>query len=117
MFVNILLEGKCHPDVIPILFGGNLTASIKKTGGVRPIAVDYTWMRVAAKCTSAFATAAFNDYFMPLQLGVSFSSGCEAAIHATRCLMEMMPEGHVVAKLDFSNAFNSLHRDAMLGAI
>ena len=49
MFVNMLLEGKYHPDVIPILFGGNLTASVKKTGGVRPIAVGYTWRRVAAK--------------------------------------------------------------------
>ena len=117
MFVNMLLEGKCHPDVIPILFGGNLTALVKKTGGVRPIAIGYTWRRVAAKCANAFATAALNDYFMPHQLGVGVSGGCEAAIHATRRFMEMMPKGHVIAKLDFSNAFNSLHRDAMLEAV
>ena len=117
MFVNMLLEGKCHPDVIPILFGGNLTALVKKTGGVRPIAIGYTWRRVGAKCANAFATAALNDYFMPHQLGVGVSGGCEAAIHATRRFMEMMPKGHVIAKLDFSNAFNSLHRDAMLEAV
>ena len=76
MFVNMLLEGKCHPDVIPILFGGNLTALVKKTGGVRPIAIGYTWRRVAAKCANAFATAALNDYFMPHQLGVGVSGGC-----------------------------------------
>ena len=35
----------------------------------------------------------------------------------TRRFMEMMPKGHVIAKLDFSNAFNSLHRDAMLEAV
>ena len=28
-----------------------------------------------------------------------------------------MPEDHVIVKLDFSNAFNSLHRDAMLKAV
>ena len=36
----------------------------------------------AAKCANAFATAALNDYFMPHQLGVGVSGGCEAAIHA-----------------------------------
>ena len=33
--INLLLEGKCHPDVILILFGGNLTALVKKSGGIR----------------------------------------------------------------------------------
>ena len=117
MFVNMLLEGKCHPDVIPFLFGGNLAALVKKTSGVRPIAIGHTWQRVAAKCANAFATAALNDYFMPLQLGVSISGGCMAAIHATRRFMETMSEGHVIAKLDFFNAFNNLHRDAMLEAV
>ena len=28
-----------------------------------------------------------------------------------------MPDDHVIVKLDFSNAFNSLHRDAMLNAV
>ena len=28
-----------------------------------------------------------------------------------------MPSSHCVVKLDFSNAFNSLHRDAMLAAV
>ena len=37
--INFLLEGKCQPDVIPILFGGNLTALVKKSGGIRPIAL------------------------------------------------------------------------------
>ena len=30
---------------------------------------------------------------------------------------ESMPVGHCVVKLDFSNAFNSLNRDAMLAAV
>ena len=41
--INLLLEGKCHPDVIPVLFGGNLTALVTKSGSIRPIAVGYTW--------------------------------------------------------------------------
>jgi hypothetical protein len=56
-FVNCLLDGKCHPDVIPILFGGNLIALEKKTGGIRPIAIGYVWRRLAAKCANTHAVS------------------------------------------------------------
>ena len=39
--------------------------------------------------------------------------GCEA----TRRYIDAMPDGHVVAKIDFNNAFNSLRRDLMLRSI
>ena len=45
-FVNMLLDGVCHPDVIPVLFGGNLTVLMKKCGGISPIAVGYTWRHI-----------------------------------------------------------------------
>ena len=41
-FTNVLLEVRCHADVIAILFGGSLIALQKKCGGVRPIAIGYT---------------------------------------------------------------------------
>jgi len=116
-FINLLLDGKCHPDVAQILFGGSLIALEKKSGGIRPIAIGYTWRRIAAKCANSFACAQTLPLLSPLQLGVAVSGGCEAAIHATRRFVENMPAGHVVAKLDFSNAFNSLHRDAMLESV
>ena len=54
---------------------------------------------------------------MPIQLGLGSSGGCEAAVHSTRRFLNHMPADFVVAKLDFSNAFNSLHRDTMLSAV
>ena len=113
----MLLEGKCHPDVIPILFGGNLTALVKKSGGIRPIAVGYTWRRLAAKCANSYVMSRLGDYFAPIQLGVGVSGGCESALHATRRFMESMPNEFVIAKLGFTNAFNNLRRDAMLEAV
>jgi hypothetical protein len=113
-FVNTLLEGNCPQTVAPILFGGNLIAIEKKNGGIRPIAIGYTWRRIAAKCANSHATSALADYLSPIQLGVGVPGGCEAAVHATRRYIESMPAGHCVVKLDFSNAFNSLHRDTML---
>jgi hypothetical protein len=116
-FTNMLLKGNCPADVVPILFGGNLTALIKKSGGIRPIAVGYYWRRLSAKCANAYASKKLYDFFSPIQLGVGVSGGCEAAIHACRRYVASLPEGHVVVKLDFSNAFNSLHRDVMLEAV
>ena len=51
--INMLLNGTCPPDVARLLFGGNLIALLKKTGGIRPKAVGYTWRRLAAKCANA----------------------------------------------------------------
>lgn len=113
-FTNMLLDGKCHRDMIPILFGGSLIALEKKTGGIRPIAIGYTFRRIAAKCANNFAISSLGDKLLPLQLGLGTPGGCEAAVHATRRFLLNMPDDYVIAKLDFSNAFNCVHRDTML---
>jgi len=50
-------------------------------------------------------------------MGVWMPGGCKAAVHATKRYIIAMSDGHVVAKIDFSNAFNSLRRDLMLRSI
>ena len=70
----------------------------KKSGGIRPIAIGYTWRRIAAKCANAHATAVLAGYLQPLQLGVGTPGGCEAAVHATRRFAEPMPDSHCVVK-------------------
>ena len=45
------------------------------------------------------------------------SGGNEAAVHATRRFVSAMGLGQVLVKLDFTNAFNTLRRDAMLEAV
>jgi hypothetical protein len=89
----------------------------KKSGGVRPIAISYIWRRIAAKCANKYAIKSIGDYLRPIQLGVGSPGGCEATVHATRRFIENMPVDHCVVKLHFSNAFNSLHRDAILNAL
>lgn len=113
-FVNMILGGSCHPEIVPILFGGRLIALSKKKGGIRPIAVGFTLRRLISKCASRFALSKITDVFSPNQVGVGVPGGCEAAIHATRRFIDSMPSNYVVAKLDFSNAFNCLRRDSML---
>jgi len=38
-------------------------------------------------------------------------------VHSARRYLEGLPEDHVLVKLDFSNAFNSIHRREMLLAV
>ena len=116
-FVNLLLSGKCPPRVVRILFGGRLIALRKKDGGIRPIAVGYYWRRLVAKCANAYGIELLANFFSPSQLGVGVAGGCEAAIHAARRFLCEAPSDYVLAKLDFSNAFNCLHRDTMLSAV
>ena len=51
---------------------------------------------------------ALAEYFVPLQVGVGVSGGCEAAVHAARRFLSGMPEGWVMVKLDVSNVFKRL---------
>ena len=116
-FVNLLLAGRCHPEVLPVFFGGRLIALNKKSGGIRPIAVGNTLRRLAAKCASVYALDQVATMLSPRQLGVGVAGGCEAAVHAVRRFVSGMQKGDVVVKLDFSNAFNSIHRDVVLKAV
>ena len=108
-FVNLMLEGKCPDRIRRILLGSKLIALRKKDGGIRPIAVGCYWRRLTSKVAYNRAMNALAEYFVSLQVGVSVSGGCEAAVHAVRRFLSGMPEGWVLVKLDFSNAFNSLH--------
>jgi hypothetical protein len=53
--INLLLDGRYPSDVAAVLFGGKIFTLNKKSGGVRPIAIGYTWHRLAAKCANSYA--------------------------------------------------------------
>ena len=55
----------------------------KQSGGVRPIAIGYTWRRLAPNCANNYAISQLGDALLPTQLGVETPDGCEAAVHAT----------------------------------
>ena len=115
--INLLLQGRCPPEVTAVLFGGKLLALKKKSGGIRPIAIGYTWRRLAAKCANCYANSHLADKLLPFQLGVNTPGGCEAVVHATRRFLSKMAADDIVVKLDFSNAFNCLRRDVMLQTV
>ena len=52
----------------------------------------------------------------PLQLGFGTSMGAESA-HAARTYLHHLPPFHILVKLDFKNALNTIRRDKMLEAL
>ena len=88
--------------------------SHKKVRGIHPIAVGYYWRRLSLKCGNSFDTDKLATYFSLIQLRVGVPGGCETIIHTCRRFAFNTPNDHIVVKLDFSNAFNCLHRDSML---
>ena len=89
---SLLLNGRCPRDIAVLLFGGRLIALQKKSGGVRPIAIGYTWRRLAAKCANRFALTVLGDTLLPVQVGVGTPGGCEAAVHAARRYAALMSD-------------------------
>ena len=81
------------------------------------IAVGMVWRRLAAKCANTFATLKTTGLLAPKQLGVGVKGGAEAAAHTARRYVSQLEPGKFLIKLDFSNAFNTLRRDAMLEAV
>jgi len=111
-FTNTIMAGLCPSHVSSFFFGGRLIALNKKSGGFRPIAVGVTLRRLASKCANAHGAARMAPTLGPRQLGVGIPGGCEAAIHSARRYLQSLPADHVMVKLDFANAFNSLHRSS-----
>ena len=113
-FVNFVVNGGVLESARPYFFGASLVALSKADGGVRPIAVGCTLRCLVAKCVSHTVHDAMGDLLAPIQLGYGTSMGAEAAVHAARTYLHNMPNDHLLLKVDFSNAFNSIRRDKML---
>ncbi|KAF2881423.1 hypothetical protein ILUMI_24745 [Ignelater luminosus] len=72
-FINMLLRSTTNTVIRPILFGENLTALKKKTGGIRPIAVGITFRRMAAKVVCQRIKKPITNELVAHQLGVGIS--------------------------------------------
>ena len=115
-FITMVLAGKTPLLIRPLFFGATLVALRKKEGGIRPIAVGCTLRRLAAKVIGEKLWDDMCNLLAPAQLGYGTKRGAEAAVHASRVYLHNLEPDHLLLKLDFKNAFNSIRRDKMLEA-
>ena len=108
--INLMIAGSFPIAIDKFFLGGQLIALEKKDGGVRPIAIGYIIRRLMAKCANHYVIARRSKSLKTIQLGVGVPGGTEAAVNATRCLLSPLPTDHVMLKLDFTTALNSVRR-------
>ncbi|KAL5499483.1 hypothetical protein EMCRGX_G010909 [Ephydatia muelleri] len=118
--VDILASGRAPISVSKFLAGGYLTALVKNKEGrpldIRPIAVGEALRRLTGKCLCIITKPKATDFFAPLQYGVACTAGAEKVIHGVRsCIKEhWIDDNFTVCKVDMSNAFNCVSRQALL---
>ena len=114
--VNILAQGDAPSSLAPFIAGAILTAILKKDNDIRPIAVGEVWRRLTSKCLCKAYKEQASSYFFPLQIGVGQPLGTEAGIETARqwCQRNINNPNSVLVKVDFSNAFNCVSRQAFL---
>eukprot|EP00731_Ephydatia_muelleri_P019513 Em0012g338a len=83
---------------------------------IRPIAVGEALRRLTGKCLCIITKPKATDFFAPLQYGVACTAGAEKVIHGVRsCIKEhWIDDNFTVCKVDMSNAFNCVSRQALL---
>ncbi|OXA61805.1 RFX-like transcription factor daf-19 [Folsomia candida] len=126
--LGLMLRGDVPEEVCPIFYGASLTALLKKTGGIRPVAVGNVWRRLLAKIVVNRITPNLVEYLSPHQLGVGVKGGAEAGAHAARIFFNAShhtPQAFL--KMDFTpierrlflkmDAFNEIRRDVLLNII
>ena len=113
LLVNHFLAGSIPAAIRGVVLGATLLAFQKPGGGIRPIAIGETLRRL----TSKLAARCMSDVAKSLtpQLGVGVPGGVEVAVHATRAHALEHPD-HVILRVDFRNAFNSVDRAAVFEA-
>ena len=114
---SLWANGKLPEDHAVFLCGANLTPLRKPDGGVRPVAVGETLRRLVGKAILATAIAkAQVGGLAPTQVGVGVSGAAEAVAMGTQAIINRLAgdDDWAILKVDMSNAFNSVHRSAVL---
>ena len=118
--VNCMAAGSVSQEVAPFLFGANLFAVIKKSGGYRPVAVGDILRRLTSKVIMREVAGPAAQMLRPLQFGVGVRGGCEAVVHATRATINsevVPPEQRWCLQVDFKNGFNNIDRSHMFAEV
>ena len=104
-------------DVAIFLAGGNFTALNKPTpGDILPIAVGEVLRHLTGKCLCAVLRSKMTSFFEPYQFDVAVPCGAERIAHGLRTCIDKhwMEHDFGVLKVDMSNAFNLVSRQAIL---
>lgn len=82
---SMVIRGQLPDFILPMFYGASLTAFLKKSGGIRPIACGLTLRRLACKIAVRSKARALTSLFLPEQVGCGVRNGCEAGRSPDLC--------------------------------
>jgi len=110
-------NGNIPSEAKPYLLASTLTALPKPENSLRPIAAGEVIYRItASRAVSQIAQKA-ADILLPHQYGVGVQGGCEIIVHDLQHTLEEQKTHEAAICIDFTNAFNTVHRSAFLTAL
>ena len=115
-FLEDICNGNIPAAVRPHLLSSSLVALSKSGGGIRPIAVNEIFYRLAAAYALARVSEAAVAALAPIQQGVGIPNGVENTKHVLeRMLAQGKPRWGL--KVDFANAYNAVSRTKAFQAV
>ncbi|KAL0223287.1 hypothetical protein P9112_002677 [Eukaryota sp. TZLM1-RC] len=110
-FFNSVIMGRFK--LPQALTASRLVASSKPGGGVRPIAVGESIMRLLAIISFKRVKSSAINFFRPYQFAIGIPDGTTCAALCTDLLFNQKGENYLL-NIDFKNAFNSVFRSSIL---
>jgi hypothetical protein len=119
VFVNHMLQGR--GGTAATWNRSKLIPLVKKNNeGIRPIAVDDSWIRVISRLASLKMATMVGEKLAPYQYAIGVPRGTEIIAHSAQNFSKIVQKegsSKCIQKLDMSNAFNSISRRAIYDAI
>ncbi len=116
MLVDII-NGEFTGAVKRVLTACTLLPLSKPGGGVRPIGIGNTFVRLAKIYATKMSSCDLNSMFPSIQLGAGHKNGCERVVHALQAFHKRAAPGNVICSTDIKNAFNTRRRCDMWDAL
>ena len=117
ILVQDIFNGELDDNARSYLVASRLIPADKSDGGIRPIAVNEVFYKLAAMYGTEIVKEKFKTIFEPTQLGVGARGGSGRAVHLVQSGLETMGDQAILLKCDIKNAFNSRKREQILAEL
>lgn len=110
-----VIQGQVPPNIAAYFYEATLTPLLRKDGEIRPIAVGNVVRRMVAKIITKRVESQAGFMLLFQQFGFGTAGGADEVVHSCRSFLQTKPVTcKLFVKLDFCNAFNTLHRQRVL---
>jgi len=116
-FVNLLASGSAPKYLRRFIAGGTSVALLKGEKDIRPLCSGDPIRRLVSKCGCLAERELIASTFQDTNYGVGCPGGTEKIGHSLRDVLTKHKDSNLgLLKIDFSNAFNLVHRQGFVDA-